>query len=53
MNRKGAQMIIENLSLRIFEIQDICGRLKEEETRHRARILELEKVRDNPEEVVE
>ena len=49
MTRKGAQLIIESLSLRVFEIQDMRERLAAEEAQHKARILELEKVTDNPE----
>ena len=49
MTRKGAQMIIETLSLRVFEIQEIREKLDREEAKHKARIVELEKVTDDPE----
>jgi hypothetical protein len=41
MTRQGAEMIIESLSLRIFEIQDVQARLEAEKEKHRARIQEL------------
>lgn len=47
MTRKGAQMVIESLSMRIFEIQEARERLAKEEQQHRDRILELEKVSDD------
>ena len=46
MTRKGAEIIIESLSLRIFEIQDMEARLSAEKERHRARIAELQQVSD-------
>jgi hypothetical protein len=46
MTRKGAQMIIETLSLRVFEIQEMKERLTKEEEGHRARILELEQFQE-------
>jgi hypothetical protein len=49
MTPKGATMVIESMSLRIFEIQDIRTRLTAEEEHLKTRIAELEKVRDMPE----
>jgi hypothetical protein len=46
MTRKGAQMVIESLSLRVVEIHEMQERLAKEEATHRARILELERVQD-------
>jgi FtsZ-binding cell division protein ZapB len=46
MTRKGAQMIIETLSLRVFEIQEMKERLTKEEEGHRARIFELEQFQE-------
>lgn len=41
MTRKGANIIIENLSLRIFEIEEREARLAKEKAEHRVRIQEL------------
>lgn len=49
MTRKGAQHIIETLSLRIFELQERRDKINAEEAELRARIVELEKVTDDPE----
>ena len=46
MTRKGAEMVIESLSLRIFEIEAFEERLAKEKAEHRARIAELEQVQD-------
>jgi hypothetical protein len=46
MTRKGAQRIIESLSLRILEIQGARERITKEEETLRARIKELEQVQD-------
>lgn len=46
MNKAGAKLIIENLSLRIFEIEEMEARLAKEKADHRARIAELEKIED-------
>lgn len=46
MTRKGAAMVIESLSLRIFDIEEHEARLAKEKATHRARIAELEQVRD-------
>lgn len=46
MNKAGARIIIESLSLRIFEIEEMEARLAKEKADHRARIAELEKVED-------
>lgn len=46
MTKKGAQFIIESLSLRVFEIEDIEERLAQEKAANRARIRELEQVED-------
>lgn len=42
MTHKGAQIVIESLSLRVFEIQEIRERLAKEEQGLVARIKELE-----------
>lgn len=47
MTKKGAQIIIESLSLRIFDIDDTIERLLKEKEHHRARIRELEHVEDH------
>jgi hypothetical protein len=49
MTRKGALVIIDTLALRIFELQERRDRINKEESELRARILELEKVTDDPE----
>lgn len=46
MTRKGAEHVIETLSMRIFEIEDTQQRLQEEKQQLRARIEELEWVAD-------
>jgi hypothetical protein len=46
MTSKGAQAIIETLSLRVFDIQDARAKLADEERHVRARIKQLEKIRD-------
>jgi hypothetical protein len=46
MTPKGAEMVIESLSLRVFEIQDRRAKLEAEETQLAARIKELEMIRD-------
>lgn len=46
MTPKGAAMVIESLSLRVFQIQDMRDRLNIEEARLKTRIVELEKIRD-------
>lgn len=46
MTSQGAQSLIDNLSMRVFEIQETKERLTEEETRLRLRIIELEVLRD-------
>lgn len=46
MTKKGAQMVIESLSLRIFQIEETEQRLAEEKAELRARIKELELVED-------
>jgi len=47
MTKKGAQMVMESLSLRVFEIEEIEERLAKEKAQHRARIKELEKVEES------
>lgn len=47
MTRKGAQIIIESLSQRFLEIQEIRERLDKEEASVRTRILELEQIQDS------
>ena len=47
MTRKGAQIIIESLSQRFVEIQEMRERLDKEEKSLRARIFELEQVQDS------
>ena len=47
MTRKGAQIIIEPLSQRFVEIQEMRERLDKEEKSLRARIFELEQVQDS------
>jgi len=42
MTRKGIRMVIDDLSMQVFHIQDKRERLNEEEARLRARIQELE-----------
>jgi len=42
MTRKGIRMVIDDLSMQVFHIQDKRERLNEEEARLRARIKELE-----------
>jgi hypothetical protein len=42
-------MMIESLSLRVFEIQDMRDRLNKEEAQLKTRIKDLEKIRDRPE----
>ena len=49
MTPKGAAMMIESLSLRVFEIQDMRDRLNKEEAQLKTRIKDLEKIRDRPE----
>ena len=46
MTRKGAELVIETLSMRIFEIEDSQERLEDEKRQLRARIEELEWVAD-------
>ncbi len=46
MTPKGASMVIESLSLRVFEIQEAEQRLAKEKAQHQARIKELERIRD-------
>ncbi len=46
MTPKGAAMVIESLSLRVFQIQDMRDRLNIEEAQLKTRIVELEKIRD-------
>lgn len=46
MTRKGAQFVIESLTKRYLEIQDLRARLDKEEADLQARILELEQVQD-------
>lgn len=46
MTPKGAEMVIESLSLRVFEIQDRRAKLEAEEAQLKARIKELELIRD-------
>jgi hypothetical protein len=46
MTPKGAAMVIDSLSLRVFEIQELRAKLGKEELQHKARIKELERVRD-------
>lgn len=46
MTPKGAAMIIDSLSLRIFEIEEHEKRLAKEKAQHQNRIKELERVRD-------
>lgn len=46
MTRKGAEMVIESLSMRVFEIDDTQQRLADEKQRLQARIKELEQVQD-------
>lgn len=52
MTPKGAAMVIESLSLRVFEIQERRERLNQEEAQLQARIRELELIRDNGEPLV-
>lgn len=53
MTPKGAAMVIESLSLRIFEIETHEARLAKEKEQHRNRIAELSRVRDGlPPDVV-
>jgi hypothetical protein len=51
MTPKGAAIVIESLSLRVFQIQDIRDSLDQEEAQLKARILELEQIRDMPESI--
>lgn len=46
MTRKGAQIIIESLTQRYLEIQEIRERLDKEEASLQSRLLELEQVLD-------
>lgn len=46
MTPKGATMVIESISLRIFEIEEHQARLAKEKAQHQARIKELERIRD-------
>lgn len=46
MTPKGAEIVIESLSLRVFQIQDMRDRLDAEEATLKARLVELEKIRD-------
>ena len=46
MTRKEAELEIETLSMRIFEIEDVQQHLKDEKQQLRARIEELEWVVD-------
>jgi hypothetical protein len=46
MTRKGAQFVIESLTKRYLEIQEVRARLDKEEADLQARILELEQVQD-------
>lgn len=46
MTPKGASMVIESLSLRVFEIEAHEERLAKEKAQHQARIKELERIRD-------
>lgn len=46
MTAKGAQMIIESLSMRVFQIEEAKERLDEEKESLQARIRELEQIRD-------
>lgn len=53
MTPKGAAMVIESLSLRVFEIEEHEKRLAKEKAQHQARIKELEHIRDGvPQSVV-
>lgn len=47
MTPKGAQQVIESMSLRVFEIEETERRLSEEKEHLRGRIAELESVRDS------
>jgi hypothetical protein len=51
MTPKGAAMVIDTLSLRVFEIQETKERLSKEEEQLKARIKELEQIRDRPESI--
>ena len=46
MTPKGASMVIESLSLRIFDIEEAEARLAKEKAQHQSRIKELERIRD-------
>lgn len=46
MTRKGAQILIESLTQRYLEIQELRAKLDKEEESLQARILELEQVQD-------
>jgi hypothetical protein len=46
MTSKGAQLVIDSMSMRIFEIQEIRDRLDKEEIALQSRIIELEFERD-------
>lgn len=46
MTKKGAQILIESLSLRVFQIEETEERLSLEKAELRARIQELELVDD-------
>lgn len=46
MTRKGATILIESLSLRVFEIDETTERLSKEKESLQARIRELEQIRD-------
>lgn len=46
MTPKGAQMVIEDLSMRVFQIDEVKARLDQEKEALQARIRELEQIRD-------
>jgi len=46
MTSKGAQMVIDAASMRVFEIDEIINVLNEEKKRLQTRIMELETIRD-------
>lgn len=47
MTPKGAQMVIESLSLRVFEIEEVEAKLAKEKADLQVRIRELEETRDS------
>lgn len=52
MTPRGAQMVIDAMSLRVFEIEGTQGKLAEEKAHLQKRIKELEAERDAPPPIV-